>query len=48
VEIIDAVIAAELVGTKLSDSFDSIGSPFPTNPIMTYQAKGIDFLNKII
>jgi hypothetical protein len=47
VEIIDAVTAAELVGTKLSNSFDP-GCSFPTDPITTYQAKGIDLLNKII
>jgi len=40
VEIIDVVTAAELVGTKLSDSFDP-GCPFPINPITTYQAKGM-------
>ncbi|EZA51963.1 DNA replication licensing factor MCM9 [Ooceraea biroi] len=46
VEIIDAVTAAELIGTTLLNSSDA-GCPFPTDPIATYQAKGIYLLNKL-
>lgn len=40
VEVIDAVTAAELVGTTLLNSSDA-GCPFPTDPIATYHLKGI-------
>lgn len=40
VEIIDAVTAAELIGTTLLNSSDA-GCSFPTDPFATYQAKGI-------
>lgn len=39
VEIIDAVTAAELIGTTLLDNSDA-GSPFPTDPIATYRDAG--------
>lgn len=44
VEVIDAVTAAELVGTTLLDNSDA-GCPFPTDPIATYHLKGICILN---
>lgn len=40
VEIVDAVTAAELIGTTMSNNSD-VGCPFPTNPIETYHSKGI-------
>lgn len=40
VEIIDAVTAAELIGTTMSNNSD-VGCPFPTNSIETYHSKGI-------
>jgi len=44
VEVIDAVTAAELVGTTLVNSSDA-GCPFPTDPVATYRLKGIFVLN---
>lgn len=46
VEIVDAVTAAELVGTTLLNSSDA-GCPFPTDPIATYHLKGICILNNL-
>jgi len=46
VEVIDAVTAAELVGTTIVNSSDA-GCPFPTDPIATYQLKGISTLNNL-
>jgi len=46
VEVIDAVTAAELVGTTLVNSSDA-GCPFPTDPIATYHLKGISTLNNL-
>lgn len=40
VEIIDAVTAAELIGTTLINNAD-VGCSFPTDPIATYHSKGI-------
>lgn len=39
VEIVDAVAAAELIGTTLINNAD-IGCPFPIDPIATYHSKG--------
>lgn len=44
VEVIDAITAAELIGTTLLNSSD-VGCPFPTDPIATYHSKGIYILN---
>ncbi|XP_012538630.1 DNA helicase MCM9 [Monomorium pharaonis] len=46
VEVMDAVTAAELVGTTLVNSSDA-GCPFPTNPIATYHSKAKDLLKKL-
>ncbi|KAL6263429.1 hypothetical protein P5V15_006219 [Pogonomyrmex californicus] len=46
VEIIDAVTAAELIGTTLSNDSD-VGCPFPTNPTATYHLKAKDLLKKL-
>lgn len=40
VEIVDAVMVAELIGTTLISSAD-IGCPFPRDPVATYRSKGI-------
>ncbi|XP_012055437.1 PREDICTED: DNA helicase MCM9-like [Atta cephalotes] len=45
VEVIDAVTAAELVGTTLVNSSDA-GCPFPTDPVATYRLKAKDLLKK--
>lgn len=39
VEVIDAITAAELIGTTLLSS--DVGCPFPTDPIATYHSKGM-------
>jgi len=39
VEIIDAITAAELIGTTMLNS--DVGCPFPTDPIATYYSKGM-------
>lgn len=39
VEVIDAITAAELIGTTMSNS--DVGCPFPTDPIATYHSKGM-------
>ncbi|XP_011862077.1 PREDICTED: DNA helicase MCM9-like [Vollenhovia emeryi] len=46
VEIIDAVTAAELVGTTLLDNSDA-GCPFPTDPVATYRLKAKDLLKRL-
>lgn len=43
VEVIDAITAAELIGTTLLNNSD-IGCPFPTDPIATYHSKGMHIL----
>lgn len=43
VEVIDAVTAAELVGTTLVNSSDA-GCPFPTDPVATYHLKGYIYI----
>lgn len=40
VEVIDAVTAAELVGTTILNNSDA-GCPFPKDPIATYLLKGV-------
>lgn len=39
VEVIDAITAAELIGTTLLSS--DVGCPFPIDPIATYHSKGM-------
>lgn len=39
VEVVDAVMAAELIGTTLIST--DVGCPFPTDPISTYHSKGM-------
>ncbi|XP_071564040.1 DNA helicase MCM9 isoform X1 [Temnothorax nylanderi] len=46
VEVIDAVTAAELVGTTLLNSSDA-GCPFPTDPVATYHLKANDLLKRL-
>ncbi|XP_012228856.1 DNA helicase MCM9-like isoform X2 [Linepithema humile] len=46
VEIVDAVTAAELIGTTMSNNSD-VGCPFPTNPIETYHSKAKNLLRRL-
>lgn len=45
VEIIDAITAAELIGTTMLNS--DVGCPFPTDPIATYYSKAKDLLKRL-
>lgn len=46
VEVIDAITAAELIGTTLLNNSD-VGCPFPTDPIATYHSKAKDLLRRL-
>lgn len=46
VEVVDAVTAAELIGTTSMNGAD-IGNSFPLDPIATYHSKGLYTLNDI-
>ncbi|KMQ93010.1 dna replication licensing factor mcm9 [Lasius niger] len=46
VEVIDAITAAELIGTTLLNNSD-VGCPFPTDPIATYHSKAKDLLKRL-